>query len=1076
LRKVANRFNQFWAHWRSWARPFRCLLLVVLFSTTLRPVDQPGDRLPVLTHAEQIRQLTTEEAERAYPVHLRAVVTYFDPGTDLFVQDSSAGIWIDLGDISKLALKAGQLVEVEGVTSAPDFAPEISKPRITVLGETPLPRSKPVSFDQMASGAEDSQWVEVEGIVHSAHVDQGHLGLGVVVGAGQRTRLTASIPNFHQPVPAGLLDARIRLRGACASVFNKKNQLIGVSLLVPSLDQVEIEERGSADPFSMPVRAINSLLRFSANGTSRHIVRVQGVVTLQVPGRSLFIKDETQGLYVETDQSTLVQPGDRVDVAGFPSLGAYNPFLVDAMFRKLGTGVEPVPISASGEKAKQGACDTELIQIEATLLDQAQGRAGKTMILQSGNVIFESELLEYDHGKGWPHLKKASRLQLTGVCSTHADEASIPQAFTLLLRSPKDIVVLQRPPWWTVDRALSIVGLLMVFGVAVTWWTVTLRQRVAERTETVRATLESTAECILVVNAAGTVVAYNQKLVSLWRIPETVLRLNTVVPIKSFLVQLREPEIFRARFKTSSDVQTDDVLELKDGRVFECHSEARRLGETSIGRVWSFRDVTGRELAERHINFQASLLRQVRNAVIATDLDNKITYWNKHAETLYQWKAREVAGRDVRALVPQEARGLWREMTDSLRLNGYWEGEFPAALRKDGTRLPVHTMHTVTRDSQGNVEGFLGVSTDITERKQTEEALQRSEEEYRLLFEASPHPMWVYDLGTLRFLQVNDAAVAQYGYTRTEFLAMNIEAIRPQEDIPALLETVAKLRPGLHSSGVWRHRKKDGTLIDVEIVSHEILFWGRHAELVLANDVTDRKRAEAELQELSARLIHSQDEERRRIARELHDSTGQALMAIVLNLGVVSKGAAKLSQQARDAVSESSTIAKQCLREIRTLSYLLHPPVLDEFGLASALRCYASGFAQRSGIHVDVDIPQELSRLPTAVEMTVFRIVQESLTNVHRHSGSKKAEIRLLVHPDYARVEVKDYGRGINSNGANHKGREIQGLGVGIYGMRERVKQLGGELQIDSGKQGTTVRASLPILWRTYETHSDPGR
>ena len=179
-----------------------------------------------------------------------------------------------------------------------------------------------------------------------------------------------------------------------------------------------------------------------------------------------------------------------------------------------------------------------------------------------------------------------------------------------------------------------------------------------------------------------------------------------------------------------------------------------------------------------------------------------------------------------------------------------------------------------------------------------------------------------------------------------------------------------------------------------------------------ARDISERKRTEEALRQLSGRLLRLQDEERRRIARQLHETTAQGLAGLAVNLSIVKSSAADLSPRASACLSESLELAEQCSREIRTLSYLLHPPLVDEAGLAPALRWYTAGFAQRSGIEVHVDVSPEFGRLPSEFELTLYRIVQEALTNIHRHSGSKTARICLERQPNEIVLTVADEGHG----------------------------------------------------------------
>jgi signal transduction histidine kinase len=219
----------------------------------------------------------------------------------------------------------------------------------------------------------------------------------------------------------------------------------------------------------------------------------------------------------------------------------------------------------------------------------------------------------------------------------------------------------------------------------------------------------------------------------------------------------------------------------------------------------------------------------------------------------------------------------------------------------------------------------------------------------------------------------------------------------------------------------------------------------------------------AQLRQLSSRLMALQDEERRRIARELHDSAGQYLAGIQMNLHALNQDKDGLSEKQAQRVSDSLIMADLCNSEIRTISYLLHPPLLDEVGLASAISWYVEGFSQRSGIRVGLEIQDELGRLPQDVENALFRVVQQSLANIHRHSGSEVAQIRINVDAEQLVAEICDEGRGIPQEMLKgfHEGTRL--VGVGMAGMRERVRDMGGYFDIRSSENGTTIEVRLPL-------------
>ena len=241
--------------------------------------------------------------------------------------------------------------------------------------------------------------------------------------------------------------------------------------------------------------------------------------------------------------------------------------------------------------------------------------------------------------------------------------------------------------------------------------------------------------------------------------------------------------------------------------------------------------------------------------------------------------------------------------------------------------------------------------------------------------------------------------------------------------------------------------------------------------VVVIEDISDRTRAERELSDsyhqmrtLTGRLMHAQDEERRRIARLLHETTAQDLAGLKMHLARLNRTAGDLSESDRGALTDSILLAEQAMTQIRTLSYLLHPPFLDETGLLSALRWFTAGFAERSGIQLEVDLPDQLARMPLDTETALFRVVQESLINIHRHAESETARIRLRRDAETLVLDIEDHGRGISRDALDRIMRRSGAVGVGVVGMIERVEQLGGRLDVRSDAHGTTVSVRLPFV------------
>jgi len=231
----------------------------------------------------------------------------------------------------------------------------------------------------------------------------------------------------------------------------------------------------------------------------------------------------------------------------------------------------------------------------------------------------------------------------------------------------------------------------------------------------------------------------------------------------------------------------------------------------------------------------------------------------------------------------------------------------------------------------------------------------------------------------------------------------------------------------------------------------------------ISRDITALKEVEEELRQFSGRLLQLQDEERRRIARELHDSAGQNLSALGVNLARLKQHLRMRKGPAAEALRESLSLVEQCSREMRTLSHLLHPPMMDDLGFGSALRWLVKGFSKRSGVRVRLALPKKLGSLSKNLELTLFRIVQEALTNIHRHSGSKTASVRVTCRSRQLTLEIRDWGKGLSNEVFDPHGKVKAIVGVGISGMRERVRQLGGVLKITTAHPGCMVEVSLPL-------------
>ena len=404
-----------------------------------------------------------------------------------------------------------------------------------------------------------------------------------------------------------------------------------------------------------------------------------------------------------------------------------------------------------------------------------------------------------------------------------------------------------------------------------------------------------------------------------------------------------------------------------------------------------------------------------------------------------------------------------------------------------------------------NIEGapMFGVVMDITDRKRAAEALRLSEQQFRDLADSIQQLVWIAEADGFIFWY-NQRWFDYTGTTHQQVAGWDWQSVHHPDHLPKVMERwkqclasgepfemefplrgadgvyrwfLTRANPVRDAQGnIWRWFGTNTNIHEQREITHALQAGQQQLNSVLAaltkaNDeletrvrerTADLQRAEENLRALSGRLLQAQDDERRRIARELHDSAGQLLAALNMNLVPIQADAGKLTPAAATAVNESIHLVEELSKELRTISHLLHPPMLDEAGLEFALQWYVEGFADRSNIDVDFHLAEDLGRLPRDMETAIFRLIQESLTNIHRHANSPVASLSVLRNAEnQIVVEVRDEGKGMSTSVGNGHGPVK--TGVGIQGMRERVRQLGGKLEIESSSAGTTVRAILPL-------------
>ncbi len=541
----------------------------------------------------------------------------------------------------------------------------------------------------------------------------------------------------------------------------------------------------------------------------------------------------------------------------------------------------------------------------------------------------------------------------------------------------------------------------------------------------------------------------------------------------------------------------------------------------------------------------AAIVDSSDDAIISKNLNGIITSWNKSAERIFGYAAKEAIGKPITLIIPRDRLDEEKHIIRQIKRGEPVDHFETVRVRKDGSLLTVSVTISPLKDADGRVVGASKVARDITFRKDEQKALADRMKRQRALYHLadqlhrakSKEDIYAAGLdailgalhchrasillfdesGVIRFVSWRGLSTeyrkATDGHSPWKLTDENPEVICVEDIEKAKLPE--SLRSTIRGEGIgalafipllaggqligkfmsYFNEPHSYTEEEVELsltIARQLAFAiarSRSDEALRRSEERFRNLSETldaevrartleleqrnqevldganRLRELSRRMMQVQDEERRHLARELHDSAGQVLAVLGMKMG-------QLAEQVRPELQTSAheilELVQQLTQELRTMSYLLHPPLLDEIGLAAALNWYVQGVMERSQIDISLSISDDLGRLPQELELILFRLVQESLTNVHRHSGSKAASIRVTREDDRVRLEVQDQGKGISRERLIEI--QTQASGVGIQGMRERIRQFHGEMNIDSDENGTRITAVLPAKTKAAPT------
>jgi PAS domain S-box-containing protein len=496
------------------------------------------------------------------------------------------------------------------------------------------------------------------------------------------------------------------------------------------------------------------------------------------------------------------------------------------------------------------------------------------------------------------------------------------------------------------------------------------------------------------------------------------------------------------------------------------HSSFDEDGQPII--IVNKRDITERKVMEEKLRTSEELYRNVvetQTELICRFLpDSTLTFVNEAYCRYFDKTREELIGKKYLELIPEDSRPIAAGVVRSLIESRVTQTVEHEVIRADGNIGWHQWIDYVICDENGELVELQGIGRDITDRKRFEKALSASEEKYRQIVDTMMEGIWVVDT-EIRIMLVNNQLAEMLNYPVEEMVGKYAYDFILEKTDADLKEIKERRRSGVSEQYDAKLRRKDGSYVWVLISATPI-----HDEngtysgsLAMIADITERKHNEEQLKELASRLLNLQDEERRRLARELHDETAQNLAALNVGLSRIKPILTPDQTDAISLISESESLCQKSLKEVRTISYLLHPPLLDERGLGRALSWFVNGFSERSGIIVDYFHSPEIERLPYEIESALFRVVQEALTNIHRHSGSNVAHISLTREQDQIILVVRDEGRGMSEDPHISDGIGVARLGVGIPGMRERLRLVGGQLKISSTPNGTTLKGVVPL-------------
>ena len=436
---------------------------------------EASDRAPLRLTA-RIRDLDRQEADRSLPVNLRAIVTWAHADTPFaYVQDASGGIRVvnpvwEGADTSK----PGTIVNVRGEASEGDFVPVVTNAAISRVGWWNLEEATRVTLEEALTGVHDGRWVEMRGFVRQVTRVHGLVRFDLSTSSGEFEAWTPATQSFET-----WRGSMVRVQGVCSGVSNARHQLTGIRIYAPEVKNIQIEEAAPNDLFAVPLRSLDSLRRFNSRNALNQRVHTIGTVVLHVPGSHLYVQDGVDSVLALSQQPAPLQPGDRVEVVGFPGNEGRRFLLREAVYRRISTGPEPAPVRLSNVHSVNPDLEGRLAEAEGLLLNTVYKEGEARLLIQTKDSTFEASLnsTTNENAEALKALQVGSRLAVSGVYQVQMDEYGKPRSFLLRERSCNDVKILHYPPWWTLARLLWVLVAVLVVSVVALYWGVLLSRK-----------------------------------------------------------------------------------------------------------------------------------------------------------------------------------------------------------------------------------------------------------------------------------------------------------------------------------------------------------------------------------------------------------------------------------------------------------------------------------------------------------------------------------------------------------------------------------------------------------------------